>query len=50
MRFNQAAQQFNTTRNTFPTTLAAGFFGQRFAEKPFFKAIEGADRPPAVKF
>lgn len=50
MRFNQVAQQFNTTRNTFPTNLAAGFFGKRFADKAFFKAIEGSDRPPPVRF
>ncbi len=33
MRFNEAAQQFNTTRDSFPTTIFAGFFGGRFNEK-----------------
>ena len=48
-RFNEAAQGFNTKRQSFPTVLVAGFF-PRFAEKPYFKATEGADRPPQVKF
>src|SRR5512141_3348707 len=33
MRFNEAAQAFNTARNSFPTVLIAGMFGGRFAEK-----------------
>ena len=48
-RFNEAAQAFNTKRTSFPTTLIAGFF-PRFAEKPYFKAAEGADKAPQVKF
>ncbi len=50
MRFNEAAQAFNTTRQSFPTVLIAGFFGSRFAEKPYFKAQEGAETAPKVKF
>jgi LemA protein len=50
MRFNEKAQAFNTTRMSFPTVLYAGFFGSRFAEKPYFKAAEGADKAPQVKF
>src|SRR5205814_4664137 len=42
MRFNEAAQAFNTKRNTFPTVLIAGFFGSKFQEKPYFKAVTGA--------
>ena len=49
-RFNEAAQAFNTKRMSFPTVLIAGFFGSRFAEKPYFKAIEGAETAPKVKF
>lgn len=49
-RFNEAAQSFNTTRNTFPTVVIAGFFGAKFAEKPYFKAQEGAEKAPQVKF
>ena len=50
MRFNEAAQAFNTRRNSFPTNVMAGFFGSRFQEKSFFHATEGADRAPSVKF
>ena len=49
-RFNEAAQAFNTKRMSFPTVLIAGFFGSRFAEKPYFKAVEGAETAPKVKF
>ena len=49
MRFNESAQAFNTKRTSFPTVLVAGFFS-RFAEKPYFKAAEGADKAPQVKF
>jgi LemA protein len=50
MRFNEKAQAFNTTRMSFPTVLIAGFFGSRFNEKPYFKAQEGAEKAPQVKF
>ncbi|HVT60844.1 MAG TPA: LemA family protein [Thermoanaerobaculia bacterium] len=50
MRFNEAAQAFNTKRQSFPTVLIAGFFGSRFADKPYFKAQEGAETAPKVKF
>ena len=48
-RFTEAAQAFNTKRTSFPTTLIASFF-PKFAEKPYFKAVEGADKAPQVKF
>ena len=48
MRFNEAAQQFNTLRRSFPATLIAGAWG--FREKAYFKADEGAAKAPAVKF
>src|SRR5437868_12163657 len=38
MRFNEAAQVFNTKRDSFPTVLIASLFGARFQEKPYFKA------------
>src|SRR5262247_1715696 len=44
MRFNEAAQRFNTKRDTFPTVLIAGFFGSKFQEKPYFKAQTGAEK------
>ena len=50
MRFNEAAQAFNTKRDSFPTVLVAGFFGSRFQEKPYFKSQTGAEKPPEVKF
>ena len=50
MRFNEAAQAFNASRNTFPTVVIAGLFGGRFAEKAFFKAQAGAATAPQVKF
>lgn len=50
MRFNEAAQAFNTKRQSFPTVLIAGFFGSRFNERPYFKAQEGAETAPKVKF
>jgi LemA protein len=49
-RFNESARDFNTYRNSFPTVIAAGFFGGRFAEKAFFTAKAGSDTPPPVKF
>ena len=50
MRFNEAAQAFNTKRQSFPTVMIAGFFGSRFNEKPYFKSQAGADVAPKVKF
>lgn len=49
MRYNEAAQAFNTTRNSFPTVLVAGNFGARFQEKPYFKSEAGAQTAPHVK-
>ncbi len=50
MRFNEAAQAFNTKRQSFPTVLIAGFFGDTFQPKAYFKAQTGAEKPPEVKF
>jgi len=44
--FNQAVQDYNTTRNSFPAVLTAGLLG--FKEEPFFKADEGAKTAPDV--
>ncbi|MGZ5424680.1 MAG: LemA family protein [Candidatus Aminicenantales bacterium] len=49
MRFNEAAQAFNTKRNKFPAAIIAGFFS-KFAEKPYFKSQAGAETAPKVKF
>lgn len=50
MRFNQAAQAFNTKRNSFPTLLIAGFFGERFRDRAYFKAQAGSETAPKVAF
>jgi len=50
MRFNEAAQAFNTRRNSFPTMLVAGFFGDRFRERAYFKSQAGAETAPKVTF
>jgi LemA protein len=50
MRFNESAQAFNAKRLSFPTNLIAGMFGSRFDEKAYFKADEGAQTVPKVKF
>ena len=49
-RFNEAAQAFNTRRNSFPAVLIAGFFGDKFATKPYFQAQAGSEKAPEVKF
>jgi LemA protein len=49
-RFNEAAQAFNTRRNSFPLVLIAGFFGDKFAPKPYFQAQSGSEKAPEVKF
>ncbi len=50
MRFNEAAREFNTTRDTFPTTLFVRLFGGRFTEKTYFQAPASAASPPVVRF
>jgi LemA protein len=50
MRFNDAAQAFNTARQTFPTVIFANFFGSRFAEKVYFQSQPGAETAPKVTF
>jgi LemA protein len=48
--FNESAQAFNTKRMSFPTVTIAGLFGNRFAEKAYFKAVAGSETAPKVKF
>src|SRR5471030_1752039 len=50
MRFNEAAQSFNTKLARFPTVLVASFFGSHFQEKAYFQAQAGASVAPTVKF
>ncbi|HKU67523.1 MAG TPA: LemA family protein [Candidatus Baltobacteraceae bacterium] len=49
-RYNEAAQAFNTRRNTFPTNVYASFFGAQFANKSYFQAQPGAQAAPQVNF
>jgi LemA protein len=47
-RFNEVAQEFNTKRRRFPTSLLANAFG--FEEKAYFQAEAGANQVPKVDF
>lgn len=44
--YNDATQDYNTTRARFPTVISAKLFG--FAEEPYFKAEEAAREVPQV--
>lgn len=44
--YNQAVQDYNTTRNSFPAVLTAGLFG--FKEEPVFQADAGAHTAPQL--
>jgi len=46
--YNLVVQSYNTVIRRFPGSLVAGFGG--FREKQYFKAKEGADTAPQVKF
>jgi LemA protein len=50
MRFNEAAQAFNTKRQSFPTVMFANMFGERFEPKVYFQAEVGAAEAPEVEF
>ncbi len=47
-RFNQAVEPYNKHIKTFPNSLLAGWF--KFSPMDYFKAAEGADKAPEVKF
>jgi LemA protein len=49
-KFNDTARAFNTKRDSFPTALIAGFFGDKFRNKAYFQAAEGSKEAPKVKF
>jgi LemA protein len=44
--YNRAVQDYNTTRGSFPTVIAAKLYG--FKEEPYFKAEEGAREVPRI--
>jgi LemA protein len=50
MRYNEAARDFDTARASFPTSIVAGIFGGRFAEKQYFTAKAGSEVAPKVRF
>jgi len=47
-RFNEAAKSYNVSIRKFPNNIFAGMFG--FEKKEYFKATEGAEKAPEVKF
>ena len=47
-RFNETVKPYNNNIITFPRNIIAGFFGLK--EKPFFEAVEGAEKPVEVEF
>jgi LemA protein len=48
MRFNEAAQAYNTRVLRFPNNLFARFFG--FGQKAYFQSAPGSDQAPVVDF
>jgi LemA protein len=44
--YNDAVQDYNTTRGSFPTVLSAKLYG--FKEEPYFKAEEGSRQAPTI--
>jgi LemA protein len=48
MRYNEAVQQYNTSRRQFPANITAKVFG--FKEYPFYQVPESAKQVPQVSF
>jgi len=48
MRYNQAVQEYDTSRRQFPANLTARMFG--FKEYPYFQAPPEAKQVPKVDF
>ena len=48
MKFNEVVQDYNILVKRFPSNIFAGMFG--FKEKAFFKAVQGSEKAPEVKF
>jgi LemA protein len=48
MRFNEAAQGYNTRIKQFPAVMVARFFG--FSEKQYFQSVPGSEKAPVVNF
>jgi LemA protein len=47
-RYNEVAQQFNTSVLKFPANLVANFSG--FKPKAYFRGVTGSNQPPEVNF
>lgn len=47
-RFNEAIKPYNNNILTFPRNILAGMYGLK--EKPYFEAVEGAEKAPNVEF
>jgi LemA protein len=47
-KFNDIAQDYNIFIQKFPQNILAGMF--HFTDKPYFQAVEGAEKAPVVKF
>ena len=47
-KFNEKVREYNTYIKTFPNNMFAGMFG--FTQKPYFKATQGSEKAPEVKF
>lgn len=47
-RFNEVAQEFNSSIRMFPTSIVAGMRG--FQARPYFEAQQGAAQAPKVEF
>lgn len=47
-RFNDEAQNYNTSLRKFPNNIMASIFG--FEQMPYFEAAEGSDKAPVVEF
>ncbi len=50
MRFNEAAQGFNSKRDSFPANVIAGLSSARFKDKVYFRADAQAATAPKVSF
>jgi LemA protein len=48
MKFNEAAQGYNTYLRKFPNSIFAGMLG--FQKKAYFEAQAGAEKAPEVQF
>jgi len=48
MKFNETTRAYNVYTRKFPANFFASIFG--FDQKPYFKADEGAEKAPEVKF